>query len=334
MKRKAGWITLGMVAALVAVVLAVAQLGRGSSGGGVIAPEDAPTDLAVELDAARGVGDELPLAELEREPGASFFGGGERVAPPLPDLVGRKLVRNATVSLEVEDVSVAVRQVERIAAGAGGFVSGSSVFVEDPPEPVEDGVSPPERTESATVTIRVPSGAYGSVLNQLREIAGEVRSESSTTSDRTADFVDMEARLRNLEATEATYLALLGKAETIADILTIQERINDVRLETELIQGSLNVLNDLSDLATIIVQLRPPLVVEAEAGEAGWAREAWENAWEGSQEVLEAMGTAAIVGGVVLAWIAVPGLAVLVVWRLFGPRRPRGGEAGGTGSSA
>ena len=43
---------------------------------------------------------------------------------------------------------------------------------------------------------------------------------------------------------------------------------------------------------------------------------------------------AAIVGGVVLAWIAVPGLAVLVVWRLFGPRRPRGGEAGGTGSSA
>ena len=178
----------------------------------------------------------------------------------------------------------------------------------------------------------MPSGAYGSVLNQLREIADDVRSESSTTSDRTADFVDMEARLRNLEATEATYLALLGKAETIADILTIQERINDVRLETELIQGSLNVLNDLSDLATIIVQLRPPLVVEA--GEAGWAREAWENAWEGSQEVLEAMGTAAIVGGVVLAWIAVPGLAVLVVWRLFGPRRPRGGEAGGTGSSA
>ncbi len=334
MKRKAGWITLGMVAALVAIVLAVAQLGGGSSGGGVIAPEDAPTDLTVELDAARGQGDELPLAELEGEPGASSFGGGERVAPPLPDLAGRKLVRNATVSLEVEDVGAAVRQVERIAAGAGGFVSASNVFVEDPPEPVEDGVSPPERTESATVTIRVPSAVYSSVLNQLRDIAGEVRSESSTTADVTEEFTDLEARKRNLEATEVTYLALLEKAETVADILTVQERINDVRLEIELIEGRINLLNDLSDLATIIVQLRPPLVVEAETGEAGWAQEAWENAWEGSQEVLEAMGTAAIVGGVVLAWIAVPGLVVLVVWRLFGPRRPRGGEAGGTGSSA
>ncbi len=331
MKRKAGWITLGLVAALVAVVLGAAQLGRGSSGGGVIAPEDGSTDLSVALEAPQAAEGAGPLADLD---GDSAFVGEERVAPPLPDLLGRKLVRQATVSLEVEDVGVAVRQVETIAAGAGGFVSASSVFVEDPPEPVEDGVSPPERTESATVTIRVPSAVYSSVLNQLREIAGEVRSESSTTSDRTADFVDMEARLRNLEATEVTYLALLEKAETVADILTVQERINDVRLEIELIQGNINLLNDLSDLATIVIQLQPPLVAPSEPGEPGWAQEAWENAWEGSRGVLEAMGTAAIVGSVVLVWIAVPGLAALVVWRLFGPRRPRGGEAGGTGSSA
>ena len=108
MKRKAGWITLGMVAALVAIVLAVAQLGRGSSGGGVIAPEDGSTDLSVALEAPQAAEDELPLADLA---GDSAFVGEERVAPPLPDLVGRKLVRNATVSLEVENVSVAVRQV-------------------------------------------------------------------------------------------------------------------------------------------------------------------------------------------------------------------------------
>ncbi len=335
MKRKAGWITLGMVAALVAVVLAVAQLGRGSSGGEVIAPEDAPTDLTVELDAARGVGDELPLAELEGEPDASAFVGEERVAPLLPDLADRKIIRTATLELEVEDIGAAVQEVESVAAAAGGFVSRSSVFIEEPFELEAEDDSAPRRTQTATVTIRVPAEVYRSVMSQLRGIAEEVTSEISEASEVTEEYTDLQARLRNLEATEASYLELLTKAEEIPDILTVQDRINSVRLEIEQVQGRINLLDSLTDLATITVQLRlpVPLAEEPDSGQ-GWAAEAWDAAWEGSQEVLEAMGTAAIVGGVVLVWIAIPGLAVLVVWRLFGPRPPRGDEVGGSGGSA
>ncbi len=51
-----------------------------------------------------------------------------------------------------------------------------------------------------------------------------------------------------------------------------------------------------------------------------------------------ALGTVAIVGGVVLAWLAIPALVALAAWRrfgsrLFGPRPPRGDEEGGTGST-
>ncbi|MCH8920106.1 MAG: hypothetical protein IIA23_05280, partial [Chloroflexi bacterium] len=65
-----------------------------------------------------------------------------------------------------------------------------------------------------------------------------------------------------------------------------------------------------------------------------WAAEAWDTAWEGSQDAVVALGTVAIVGGVVLAWLAIPALVALAAWRLFGPRRSRGGEAGGTGTTA
>jgi hypothetical protein len=336
--KKTGLIALGIVAALV-VVVAAAQLRDGSSGGGVVAPDGTPllgqaaTDLTVQLDEREGAPGEMGAADAAGSGADAFVaedpygGSGDEVAPPLPEVAGRKIMRNAGISLGVEDVGAAVQQVETIAGSAGGFVSESSVFVESPPEPLEGDTASPRRTQSAAVTIRVPTSAYASVMNQLRGVAGEVQSESSTTSDVSEEYADLEARLRNLEATEGRYLELLGKAETIPDILTLQDRINAVRLEIELIQGRINLLNDLTDLATIMVQLQPLALMAEEPSEPGWAQQVWEDAWETSEGALQAMGTAAIVGGVVLAWLAVPALAIAIGWRLFGPRRERKGEA-------
>jgi hypothetical protein len=328
--RKTGLFTLGIVATLVLIVVAASWIGGGSSRGDVGEAEGLSKDLTVQLADGSATAD----ADFDSAYASEAATGPLRdeVAPPLPGLTDRKLVRDATVRLDVEDVLASVQQVQAIATGAGGFVSASSVFVDQPANPSEDAVSE-RRTQSATVTIRVPSSVYDSVMSQLREIADEVRSESSTTSDVTEEFTDLAARLRNLEATEARYLELLGRAETIEEILTVQDRINSVRLETETVQGRINVLNDLSDLATIVVQLQPPTAAVEAPSEPGWAQEAWDNAWEESREVLEGLGTAAIVGGVVLAWLAVPALAIALGWRLLGPRRPSSGEAGGSGGT-
>ncbi len=108
--KKTGLIAIGMAVALVAVVLAVARLTGGSSEGGVVVPERGEADLMVQLDgqealsrgapavdAARGgVGDAATGGLLFEEP---FGGGGD--APPLPELAGRKIVRDATISLAV-----------------------------------------------------------------------------------------------------------------------------------------------------------------------------------------------------------------------------------------
>jgi hypothetical protein len=335
MKRN-GLIALAMVAALIVAVVGAAQLAGGSSGS---APE---TGLTVNLTDGQGsaavpsTGLEVRTSADSGELAPSSFGleeYGDETAPPLPELAGRKILRNATVSLGVEDVGAAVQQVESIAGSAGGFVSASSVFVEEPPQPLDGDSEPPRKTQSATVTIRVPATAYASVMNRLRGISGELDGESSTTEDVSEEFADLEARLRNLEATEARYLELLQTAKTIPDILSLQDRLNAVRLEIERIQGRINLLNDLADLASITVQLRPLAAVETPQ-ETDWAQQAWEDAWQTSEDALQALGTAAIVVGVVLAWLAVPALAIAIGWRLFGPRRPRGGEAGGTGASA
>jgi len=257
--------------------------------------------------------------------------GGESL--PLPSQLDRKIVRTANLELEVEDVSAAVREVEGAAVAAGGFVSESNVFVDAPPEPDGGGDGAPRRTQTATVTIRVPAGEYGGVMEQLRGIAKQVRSERSQASEVTEEYTDLEARLRNLEATEASYLELLTGAGEIPDILLVQDRLSQVRLEIEQVQGRINLLDNLTDLATITIQLSLPAAAVGGGGK-NWVQKAWDVAWEGSQETAKALGSIAIVGGVALLWLAIPALVGFAAWRRFGSRsvRPRpppgGGEVG------
>ena len=264
--------------------------------------------------------------------GGSTSSGGESL--PLPQLADRKIVRTATLELEVEDVGASVQEVESVAVAASGFVSESNVFVDASPEGDGGGDGAPRRTQTASVTIRVPAESYSSVMGELRGIAKEVRSERSEAAEVTEEYTDLEARLRNLEATEASYLELLAKAGEIADILAVQDRLNGVRLEIEQVQGRINLLDSMTDLATITVQLSVAAPGE-DGGGKGWVEEAWDAAWDGSEAVLVALGTVAIVGGVALVWLLIPGIVGLLLWRRFGsrllPPRPPAGRGETTG---
>jgi len=264
--------------------------------------------------------------------GGSTSSGGESL--PLPQLADRKIVRTATLELEVEDVGASVQEVESVAVAASGFVSESNVFVDASPEGDGGGDGAPRRTQTASVTIRVPAESYSSVMGKLRGIAKEVRSERSEAAEVTEEYTDLEARLRNLEATEASYLELLAKAGEIADILAVQDRLNGVRLEIEQVQGRINLLDSMTDLATITVQLSVAAPGE-DGGGKGWVEEAWDAAWDGSEAVLVALGTVAIVGGVALVWLLIPGIVGLLLWRRFGsrllPPRPPAGRGETTG---
>ncbi len=272
-----------------AVVLAVAVLAAiiaACSGGEQFADDggfEAPVEPGV-ADEARAEGDTFAFSdgdagELGGPATSELVPGAEGGGLSLPQQADRKIIRTATLELAVEDISAAVQEVENVALAAGGFVSRSSVFIEEPSELGEEDDFAPRRTQTATVTIRVPAEVYGSVMSQLRGVAEEVRSEISEASEVTEEYTDLQARLRNLEATEVSYLELLTKAVDIPDILTVQDRINQVRLEIEQVQGRINLLDSLTDLATITVQLTLPLApAEEPDGGQGWAAEAWDAA--------------------------------------------------------
>jgi hypothetical protein len=228
-------------------------------------------------------------------------------------LIDRKIERQATLEITAENVAGTVAKIEAAATAVGGFVSQSTITQ------VVARSDDEEPRQEATVQIRVPAGDYSAVMNQLRGFAKEVTSENSTTQEVTAEYTDLQSQLRNLQATEAQYLKLMEQATTIDEILTLQDRLNGVQGQIEQVQGRINLLDNLTALATITVNITlPPLVpAQEQAKSQNWAEETWSRSWEASKDLARGLGIAAIVLGVAGMWLAVPGAIGFAGWRLW-----------------
>ncbi|MEX1103822.1 MAG: DUF4349 domain-containing protein, partial [Dehalococcoidia bacterium] len=107
---------------------------------------------------------------------------------------------------------------------------------------------------------------------------------------------------------------------TITDILIVQDRLDGVRGQIEQIQGRLNALDDLADLATIDVTLTPVPLVAANGGSDGPKPviDAFVDAWawftEASRYVLAGVAVLAV-AAIFLALPAGIVLAVMLVVR-------------------
>lgn len=243
-------------------------------------------------------------------------------------LVDRKIERNATLEITADDVPSTVAKIEAAAGAVGGFVSQETI-TQSPPTNADD----KSDHHKATVQIRVPAESYSAIINQLRGLAKEITSENTTTAEVTAQYTDLQSQLRNLQATEGQYLTLLTQASTVNDILTVQDRLSSVQGQVEQVQGQLQLIDNLTALATITINISPPPVVVPVAtlpepepvpvSQPNWASEAWSNAWVASKDVLRYMGVAGITFGVVAAWLLIPLAIIAIGWRLFGGgRRP------------
>ncbi|MGE0229610.1 MAG: DUF4349 domain-containing protein [Dehalococcoidia bacterium] len=216
---------------------------------------------------------------------------GAATAAAVTDLLGRKIIRNGDLTLEVESVTAAYDEVGAVAVRLGGYVAEGSYAGVD------------ER-RTGRLIVRVPADNYDQAVRELRGLARHVSSASSSTQDVTGEVTDLEAALRNLRAVEAQYVTLITQAKTIQDTLQVQERLQAVRGDIEQTEARLALLNRLSDLATISVQLTPVVVaVESQStrpSPAGAASAAWEAS-------IETLRNVAVIGVAVLVyswWLA------------------------------
>jgi len=168
--------------------------------------------------------------------------------------IERKIVKTGYLTLEVDDVPEAMNGVAVVARELGGYVVSSNKHGD-------------EGETFGRVTFRVPAERFDEAFARLRQLAVDVPYESTDSRDVTEEYTDLEAQLRNLEATEVQYLALLSKAETVEDILAVQRELSNVRGEIERIKGRMQYLERTSDMSLIEVNLQETKPL----GETGWS---------------------------------------------------------------
>jgi hypothetical protein len=260
--------------------------------------------LLVPVACAREAPEELPPEEWGIEPPMvippaesgppSWWGRGDEDKAPSTIVVTtteeRMIVRTGDMELVVESVSEVLEAITQLAVGFGGYVVSSHVYGE-------------EEEMRGWISIRVPDEKFDQALAELRDLAVRVEEESTNSQDVTEEYIDLESRLKNAEATEQEFLALLDKAEDVEDILEIYESLSRVRQEIEQIKGRMQYLERTSSMSLISVYLEPEFKAKPPVP-PGW----------NALEVLKSAARGLVVTGQVLGTIAIWLIIFIPIW--------------------
>src|SRR3954447_745255 len=250
-RRRRFQLSAAAAVALAGLVGALALSGGGGGGFSTAGRDSAGSIGAVksERGEAPAAGEALPAPAAA--PGAgrqavtpAAGGGTAVVGAPAPDGADSRVVKTGTIALVVDDgaVSTTIAGVIRAAKGQGGYVSSS--------DSNEYGDSP-----SGEVTVRVPVDHFENLLAAVRGLDAEVRTATTSGKDVTAQYADIEAQLRTLTATRDRFLLILGQTKTITEILTVQQRVDNVQGQIDRLEGSRKLLASQSDLSTLTVSV-------------------------------------------------------------------------------
>lgn len=157
--------------------------------------------------------------------------------------LARKIIYTASLSLIVEELSKAQKNLARLVRERGGYIAETNV----------GGSSGSPR--QGTWKVRIPVEQYEAFMTAASAL-GELQSTQSNSDDVSAEYYDVEARIKNKQVEEARLIQLLQKATgKLGEILQVEREISRVRGEIEQMQGRLRVLANLSSLTTVTISM-------------------------------------------------------------------------------
>ncbi len=239
--------------------------------------------------------------------------------PVTPDRIER--TSDLTVEVKKGTFDAQWTAAFRIAQRYGGQIMSSTRGIPTPvPVPLEQSGTTSNASAKqpaiGDITIRIPARNFVDVSNALSAL-GIVRGNTTTTQDVTQEYVDLQSRLRNLRAEQATLLAIFKRTTTIRDTLAVQEQLSSVEGEIEQITGRIKYLDAHTLFSTITVHLQEPGVTVITTVHEG---PSLGGAWETAKTGLVRLAGAGMILGLWAVPFAVLGLIAAGIWRRT--RRP------------
>jgi len=228
-------------------------------GGGAAEASEVFVETEQPADEYRPAGQPAEGLEGEKSASEPMPSPGE-VFQTLPDtdnlsgnalFVDRMIIKNAEVSVLVEDSDIAIDRLTQIVSDVGGYIVSSRIWYQDH----YDG----ESYKYATITLGIPVDRFEVTMRRVRGLALKVLDENASGEDVTDQFVDLESRLANLEATQARIQTFLEEAKSVDEALRINEELSQVEAQIEEVKGRMKYLSNRAAFSTITVTISPEL---------------------------------------------------------------------------
>jgi hypothetical protein len=313
-------LTAATVPVLIATVSAAGLAGAlGAVGHKAGAPARSPARAAGTMlpyrslalgEAALGPG--MAAQAAHREAAAAEAPKGNALALPPGAAAGQaaKVEETGAVTLVVPVTRIQddVTRLSAVAVAYGGYIAGTTTSSEEPGSPAQ-----------GLVTMEVPQPDFGNVLAQVKAL-GKVVALTTSATDVTGQYVDLQAQIAALVASRRQYLTIMAKATTIGAVLAVQSQLDNLQGQLDEVQGQLKVLSHETTYATLAVTLSQRVTPPAVTKPPGGFARAWRAAVNGFVAGWE--GVVRVAGPLAFALLLLASLAFggRLAWRLS--RRP------------
>jgi hypothetical protein len=152
--------------------------------------------------------------------------------------IERTIIRRASIEIAVANVSVAQQRATAITTSLAGEVGS---------ERISDGWT--------TLSLRVPTAALDAALDSFAQL-GRITRRTVTAEDATATAVDLDARVRNLEAALDRLRALYSRTDDVADIVALEREVARIQGELDSLTARLAVLRGSAAMSEVSVGIR------------------------------------------------------------------------------
>ncbi len=157
----------------------------------------------------------------------------------------RKLITTVNISAETDDMDKSLGAIESKVKALGGYVEKSDIY---------NGSYSSHVSRNASLTVRIPKERLDEFIEVI-EGGNNITNKSVNVDDVTLSYVDTESRKNSLRTEEKRLLDIMEKAETVEDIIIIEDKLANVRYELESIESQLRSYDNKIDYSTVYIDL-------------------------------------------------------------------------------
>ncbi|WP_313152555.1 DUF4349 domain-containing protein [Lacrimispora sp.] len=255
--RKRKW---GFIPSLL-VILCLSACSNKSAAMSQNAVSDYGTVMPAETNVSVNADSQYENAEEEKaDASLASETGSSQVLP-----AGRKLIRNISMNVETDGFETLLNSLQTKITQLGGYVeqsdmSGSRMDNFGKPVP-----------RFANMTVRIPVNQIDSFVSTV-ETNGNVTNKSESTQDVTLQYSDLESRKKSLEMEQEKLWEFLQKAESVDTVITLQQRLSEIRYQLESMESQLRLYDNQVDYSTVSLSIREVTTFTPTAPESAGTR--------------------------------------------------------------